>query len=591
MKKYLMTLATVLCCAGAPIQNVLAQQLPEGVNIKFESKGYNTKKLYSKYMIPDIDYSGEDLRAGCICYDYEISGSSSTIVYEGITPPPLAIPDDPNIYFNYTDPYGRKHNIVNSEAITEMFSVLAYTDAYIRKADLGLFISRGGQYVIETTIPCLNYSNKDSIEITDEPSVRIEIDGNEEGSDQLTVNALFNTGYPYDASQFTGNERAEIRLYALSNDGKNNTIETEVASADKILRLNRTDEPLVATIDTLRLTYPTPKVGLYVLEVKSDWDFDQANCKDFFIIVNGKQLPEGIEVNIEPKGYQTTHRYNDFMLPKVTYSGEDIKTGTIVNSYEITATMQNKVVPAIPDNTNIYIVYTDPYRRMDILSDSTSLYSMFSDLEFTSEYKSILQFGFNVPRGGQYSVGTFIPCLNYQKPSTFEATDEPSVRLELIQMDENGSLWTIEALFNTGYPYDANQFTGSEKAEMRLYALSKDEKGEVVETEVASADNTLRLNRTDEPLVAAIDTLRLTNIALKDGDYVLKMTSDWDFDQANRDDRTFTVNGGRITAIRNLKADSAAKNDEWYDLQGRKFTKKPAAKGMYIINGKAVIAD
>jgi len=123
---------------------------------------------------------------------------------------------------------------------------------------------------------------------------------------------------------------------------------------------------------------------------------------------------------------------------------------------------------------------------------------------------------------------------------------------------------------------------------MRLYALSKDDQGNVIETEVASAEKTLRLNRSNEPLVAAMDTLKLTYPAPAAGDYVVKMTSDRAFDQANRDDRVFTVEG-ETTAISNLKVDGAARHDEWYDISGSRLNGNPTQRGIYLRKGKKII--
>lgn len=591
MKKYLMTLAAVLCCAGLSIQKTQAHQSSEEVNITFEPKGYETKFLFDRFMFPRVFYTGEDIRAGHIGYKYIVTGSKSSIVYEGITPPAPVIPDDPNIYITYADSYGRKKIDMDSNSIPKIYNELVYTDASSHIKDFGLFIPRGGQYVVKTSIPCINYYEEHNLEAKDDPSVRFELDGKKEGSDQLTIDALYNTGYPYDASQFTGNEKAEIHLYELSHDKDGNAIETEVASAEKILRLNRTDEPLVAAIDTLRLTYPNPKVGLYVLKLTSDWDFDQANRKDIFITVVGNGLPEGVSFSYELKEFKTYFRYNDWMNPIIEYKGEDIKAGEIFANYEFTTKNSNDFAPAIPDNPNFYVVCADPYGRTKTLSSPYPVTSQLVNSEISDDVKSNTQFALAVPRGGKYTVDAYAPCIDYNKSDSFEATDDPSVRLYISEMDENSNLWTIDALFNTGYPYDASQFTGNEKAEVRLYALSTDEKGNVVETEVASVKKTLRLNRSDEPLVAAIDTLRLANLVLDEGNYVVKMTSDWDFDQANRDDRAFTVNGGRITDIRNLKADSATSREEWCDLQGRKFTRKPTAPGIYLRNGIKIVIE
>ena len=582
MKKYLMMFAAVLCCAGLSIQDAQAQQFPEGVDITLELAKMRTPFVFNDFMIPKIEYDGSEIKAGLIHCDYIFNYSNPNWVG-------FEKPEDTNFTVSFTDPYDRTYSLSDSKKLASKFNNMEFVEELKDDLFYSLPIPRGGQYVVKTSVPCINYYKEDKLEIKDDPSVRFELDGKKEGSTQLTIDALYNTGYPYDASQFSGNEKAEIHLYELSHDKDGNAIETEVASAEKILRLNRTDEPLVATIDTLRLTYPNPKVGLYVLKLTSDWDIDQANRKDIFITVVGNGLPEGVSISYELKEFKTYYRFDDWMNPIIEYKGEDIKAGEIFANYEFTTKNSNDFAPAIPDNPRFYVVYADPYGRVKTLSSPYPITNQLVNSEISDDVKSNTQFALAVPRGGKYTVDAYAPCIDYNKNDSFEATDDPSVRLYISEMDENSNLWTIDALFNTGYPYDASQFSGNEKAEMHLYKLSKDGKGDVVETEVASVKKTLRLNRSDEPLVAAIDTLRLANLVLDEGNYVVKMTSDWDFDQANRDDRAFTVNGGRITDIRNLKADPATSREEWCDLQGRKFTRKPTAPGIYLRNGIKIV--
>ena len=241
-----------------------------------EQKGWKTISVLDYKSKPNY-YEGTELVAGVI-------HPLITIIYDNEDGIDFELPANDVMDISLLDPYGRnpfQWPIVNRLGCLSPARI-QYTDYMTEVPDEGHLVTRGGQYTYRCSIPGLEYIYEEPLVLKDEPSVRLQFENMRAGQD-LKVRAVYNSGYPYDPSQFTGNEKAEMRLFALGQDDQGNMTETELAMAQKPLRLNRTDQPLVAAIDNLVLSYAEAEPGLYRLKLSSDWKQEGANADDIII--------------------------------------------------------------------------------------------------------------------------------------------------------------------------------------------------------------------------------------------------------------------------------------------------------------------
>ena len=245
-----------------------------------------------------------------------------------------------------------------------------------------------------------------------------------------------------------------------------------------------------------------------------------------------------------------------------TYEGEELHTGVIVASIKLSVDNEKDIEVKKPANTLFEVSLSDPYGRIPFLTrDTKKIDEMVKTLKFTDFYTSLVNKAQDVMRGGQYIYRNYIPCIDYLYEKMVEIKDEPTVRMKFGDVKVGNDI-EVKAVYNTGYPYDPSQFTGNEKATMRLYALGRDDQGNATETEVAMSQKTLRLYRPDQPLVAAIDAMKLNLCDPEPGEYRLKMTSDWTHKNANRDDILIVVKDTLRASVRIEKQNYVAGNDK-----------------------------
>ncbi len=278
MKKSSLT-AAVFCCMTVFSQHAWAQGELKDITTVTQKELKTTFLYYEDRMaVSPNPYQGQELHTGAVVTSIilEIHNEQDIQVKE---------PANPILEFSLSDPYGRVPYLFrNTEKICSAIRELKFYDFATAIFDYGHELPRGGQYVFRTNIPCLDYLYEKTVNIIDEPSVRIKYSEMKVGDD-MQIKAFYNTGYPYDPSQFTGNETATMRLFALGKDEQGNPTETEVAMTQKTLRLHRPDQPLVAAIDALQLNYCDPEPGEYQLKMLSDWTHKNANRDNIFFVV------------------------------------------------------------------------------------------------------------------------------------------------------------------------------------------------------------------------------------------------------------------------------------------------------------------
>lgn len=278
MKKFMMTLSAVFCCAIISVENVQAQ---DGGKINFTVTQGKKKTLHlfrnDNTINPELN-QGEELRPGQINVNVTINAINET-------GDDVVTPANQLLHVSFTDPYGRIPFLSESnDVVSDMFRELKYSDI-VNIMNFGGVICRGGQYVYRNYIPGIDYKFEETVEVKDEPSARVRYNSVKVGKD-IEVKAFYNTGYPYDVNQFNGSEKATLRLFALGKDDNGNPKETEVLMTEKPLRLYRPDQPLVAALDSMKLTYCDPEPGQYRLQMESNWTQEGANRDNILITVN-----------------------------------------------------------------------------------------------------------------------------------------------------------------------------------------------------------------------------------------------------------------------------------------------------------------
>ena len=270
--KRLITSLTALLFAT----HLLAQNPYEGV-FTVEEKGIITTTVYDKDLNVHT-YEGDEIVAGVIQTSVHLHADNKHHV--DIIPPA-----DFTIHSSFTDVYGRVvMNTVDKKRLEEAFATLQFVTSYNANTHIASRVMRGGKYIYKNYIPAFNYCYEQFFEVKDNPSVYVVANKVKAGQD-FKVKAYFNTGYPYNPSDFNKDMKATLRLYALGKDSEGNDTETELVMAQKPLQLYRPDEPDVAAIDILQLNLCDVQPGEYLAKLSSDCTLDGANRDDIYINV------------------------------------------------------------------------------------------------------------------------------------------------------------------------------------------------------------------------------------------------------------------------------------------------------------------
>jgi len=265
--------AAALCCINLGIW----AQSPEYSWLKVVQTEPYTMSTVDKYYHINGAYQGTDLRAGIIMSAVELS-------FENIAEGTPTI-EDVSGYVGYINMYGHiERDTLDKQAYNHLNKAILYTSSHKDKKNIAFAIYRGGRYTFRNSIPGIGYGYSKVIDILDDPSVRVTGASANVGEDIMTE-VHFNTGYPYDAAQFSGNEKASLTLYAIKEDKDGNEIGKELQSIEKVLRLYRPDQPLVAAVDTMKMNMQKPSPGKYRMILNSDWNFEDANTS-FILSVN-----------------------------------------------------------------------------------------------------------------------------------------------------------------------------------------------------------------------------------------------------------------------------------------------------------------
>ena len=348
----ILMVAAICCLSLAPVTGVAQTVENDVYTIKF-GRTLNTNRVFDDKFTA-IDYMGEELRAGILKFGTAITGKKK----ENGT---IEVPENASIEMKLTDAYGREVvQDVNSEALPTLLKTLKFMRNGGTSADYYTFseiVARGGEYNLHWDYPCFDIHGDSALVIKDDPCVRIKL------GEMMTVighdidlTAVYNTGYPFDITQFTGTETADLKLYSVIPDEQGDATLNELISASKTLNLYRPDEPLIAAIDSLKLTYEKPEPGAYLLRMSSDCQLPNAN-RDFTFSVN-----DTLRANVTP----TQTVYDAAANPALRYHL------TMNYRYPYVQPSGNDKVPAVYIFTNVLKPQEDEWMKPDTLMSGVS---------------------------------------------------------------------------------------------------------------------------------------------------------------------------------------------------------------------------
>ena len=161
--------------------------------------------------------------------------------------------------------------------------------SYALTYDLPLDIRRGGIYYVTSYFnEWLDKDKKNSLSsaysketfiVNDDPSIRVEGDTILASGQPLELKVLLNSGYPYDPSAYTGNQKLSYTLYFVGADGSL----TEMGTQSVKFSLDNGDEKMAA-VDTVRMKGEFSD-GSYLIRVSTD--VSALGTRDIHITVGG----------------------------------------------------------------------------------------------------------------------------------------------------------------------------------------------------------------------------------------------------------------------------------------------------------------
>lgn len=123
-----------------------------------------------------------------------------------------------------------------------------------------------GAVMGDSEVEYINWKLSAGFAVEDSPSIRVSGDSIVTSGSPVELSLHYSSGYPYKATDFTGNELAQWELQKLYDD---NTFEVVDAGEEKLSFATPTNEQL-AVVDTIPLTFTLPD-GKYRLNLTSNW--------------------------------------------------------------------------------------------------------------------------------------------------------------------------------------------------------------------------------------------------------------------------------------------------------------------------------
>ena len=191
---------------------------------------------------------------------------------------------------------------------------------------------RGGVYDYLLKLGDSDLTIKKEIVLKDEPTIRLEGTTIPKLGEPIDFNICFNTGFPYDASKLTGDEKVEYTLWSVKGKDDKEELQ-EIGHQSRKLTLKDNDAAILAAVDTFNIHHEDMELGYYRLQVKSDW-LDYNKVFSFIVqdtlSVNVKFDKETYTASDEKAhfalslryGFPYIHQTDSGSLPKVKICGK-----------------------------------------------------------------------------------------------------------------------------------------------------------------------------------------------------------------------------------------------------------------------------
>ena len=361
--------------------------------------------LYTEH-IADKDYAPvpwekEGLHAGMEMAQFTLFTRRSDKDYN--------IPEYVDMYIRLKTCYGELV-VEKVEDASTTLAYMAYSDADFLVLSMKTFIEQGGEYVFERGIPWLGITKTSDVVLVDEPTVRInDMNQLKTGSD-LNGQILFNTGYPYDHSRLTGQEKAE---WTLCYQAPNSKDRVEIDKGEMALTFDNSKTPRLAAIDTLKIFREKPELGEYYFEVKTDWEKEalgdmslrnslfqvvdtlRANAtidKEKYQMGTDKQLVVNLSLDY---GYPFIHTTAPDTIPTVRIRYQITADGENVFSDSLKIADQNLAVEPLQRNDQLVMNFDEVTDDLFGDADQMEIYvhvtvEFDGNLQYTADFKPLL---------------------------------------------------------------------------------------------------------------------------------------------------------------------------------------------------------
>ena len=402
MKKILMTLTAVLCCAMFPVK-AGAQNIDPSQFFSVDTLKVMTR-LKFEHDFNGPEYQGDQLWAGLQSIVYVVKVTNYDEVEFKV--------DSYDAYIKFADIYGLYQRSIYDDdpGLKEDWEDFVDGCGYVGTSNAdysppcSFDLARGGQYVLSAFVDFMHFERKDTMTIYDNPSIRIGATPEHKVGEDVEVTAYFNTGYPYDINSLTGEEYADVTLFKLETDSTAITLDKQRFSLSK---MKDEAHPLLAGIDTVTTTMLKPEPGMYVLRYETNWQAVQT--RDYIFDVEDTLRAN---VTLDKQTYDLTTDKQAHLTLKMDYRYPHVQAvePDSVPTIRVTATLlKDKAATDSLMTDTLYIV-------SDTLATKDLNYAGQWDLDLTkidasqlTDGESTYQLKINITFNNEQQYETFIP--------------------------------------------------------------------------------------------------------------------------------------------------------------------------------------
>ena len=301
---------------------------------------------------------------------------------------------------------------------------------------------------------------------------------------------------------------------------------------------------------------------------------------------------------------KTLKAFQDNSSKLVDYTGQDVNSGVI----ELTGTFTLYSADLLRSLTTTVPKYLPAVCTVLTLSGDSRNYDFSDGLkDFIGKVLAnpATPFGYTqsytmtdtVNCGGNAVVKTVIPTLQIFKTDPLVINEAATTFIDdgktTVAADDTIK---IRIQMNSGYPIKVapNDVTG-ETVYFNLYSVGPDgkethlsensfEEGFNFNKAYQASSSTYYVEWFNYVYPRAKESDDDPAVTLAAGTYHLKVSSTW----AALSNATFTITVSSSTGIHSVGLSGESDVDVWYDLSGRRLSGKPAAKGLYICNGRKI---